>query len=256
MRDSVIAGKAVMVSTELEKRSSKSTPALKLPTIRSSSRHREADVEDSERRQNLRSSLKIRSAWLLSIRRWLTSWQKSKRRRTGCSEPPLEPEHRADRATEPDLDARARAPPEWNRQAPATVAEDARLSRRNLRLPQMPAHESDAQEFARIDADLLEDLLNAAGEISIYHSRLSQQVNTFEFHVEELEQTIESFARTAAQTRNRNRSTNHARPSGHDWSHATLIHLSSIVIRISNSCRGRSPSRPATSAASRICCSR
>ncbi len=45
-------------------------------------------------------------------------------------------------------------------------------------------------EFARIDADLLEDLLNAAGEISIYHSRLNQQVNSFEFHVEELEQTV------------------------------------------------------------------
>ncbi len=45
-------------------------------------------------------------------------------------------------------------------------------------------------EFARIDAELLEDLLNAAGEISIYHSRLSQQVNSFEFHVDELEQTI------------------------------------------------------------------
>ncbi len=46
------------------------------------------------------------------------------------------------------------------------------------------------QETARIDADLLEDLLNAAGEISIYHSRLSQQINTIEFHVEELEQTV------------------------------------------------------------------
>jgi chemosensory pili system protein ChpA (sensor histidine kinase/response regulator) len=46
------------------------------------------------------------------------------------------------------------------------------------------------QEFARVDADLLEDLLNAAGEISIYHSRLNQQVNLFEFHVEELEQTV------------------------------------------------------------------
>ncbi len=46
------------------------------------------------------------------------------------------------------------------------------------------------QEFARIDADLLEDLLNAAGEISIYHSRLSQQVSAFEFHVDELEQTV------------------------------------------------------------------
>jgi len=46
------------------------------------------------------------------------------------------------------------------------------------------------QEYARIDADLLEDLLNAAGEISIYHSRLSQQVNSIEFHVDELEQTV------------------------------------------------------------------
>ena len=46
------------------------------------------------------------------------------------------------------------------------------------------------QEFARIDAELLEDLLNAAGEISIYHSRLSQQINSIEFHVDELEQTV------------------------------------------------------------------
>ena len=46
------------------------------------------------------------------------------------------------------------------------------------------------QEFARIDADLLEDLLNAAGEISIYHSRLSQQINLIEFNVIELEVTV------------------------------------------------------------------
>ena len=45
-------------------------------------------------------------------------------------------------------------------------------------------------EMARIDADLLEDLLNAAGEISIYHSRLSQQVSQIEFHVDEMEQTV------------------------------------------------------------------
>jgi chemosensory pili system protein ChpA (sensor histidine kinase/response regulator) len=55
----------------------------------------------------------------------------------------------------------------------------------------LPSRGGDArQEFARIDAELLEDLLNAAGEISIYHSRLSQQIKTFEFHVEELEQTV------------------------------------------------------------------
>ena len=54
-------------------------------------------------------------------------------------------------------------------------------------------------EFARIDAELLESLLNAAGEISIYHSRLSQQVKSIEFHVEELEQTV---ARLREQLRN------------------------------------------------------
>ncbi len=67
-------------------------------------------------------------------------------------------------------------------------------------LPEVPAADiaaapaqrtADArQEYARIDADLLESLLNAAGEISIYHSRLSQQINTIEFHVDELEQTV------------------------------------------------------------------
>ncbi|MEX2123570.1 MAG: Hpt domain-containing protein [Woeseia sp.] len=57
------------------------------------------------------------------------------------------------------------------------------------RASQSAAAES-RQEFARIDAELLEDLLNAAGEISIYHSRLSQQVSSIEFHIDELEQTV------------------------------------------------------------------
>ncbi len=57
---------------------------------------------------------------------------------------------------------------------------------------QRPVKRAEARtEFARIDAELLEDLLNAAGEISIYHSRLNQQVNSIEFHVEELEQTVQ-----------------------------------------------------------------
>ena len=47
------------------------------------------------------------------------------------------------------------------------------------------------QEVARVDAELLENLLNAAGEISIYHSRLNQQVSSFEFHVEEFEATVQ-----------------------------------------------------------------
>ncbi|HWP95103.1 MAG TPA: Hpt domain-containing protein [Gammaproteobacteria bacterium] len=55
------------------------------------------------------------------------------------------------------------------------------------------------QEIVRVRADLIESLLNAAGEISIYRSRLDQQVNTINFHLAELEQTV---ARLRQQLRN------------------------------------------------------
>ena len=56
--------------------------------------------------------------------------------------------------------------------------------------PGIPQPVAERQEFARVDADLLEELLNAAGEISIFHSRLSQQVNLIDFNLSELEQTV------------------------------------------------------------------
>ncbi|MCH7853008.1 MAG: Hpt domain-containing protein [Proteobacteria bacterium] len=66
--------------------------------------------------------------------------------------------------------------------------EDARQVDRR----QGPARQAGDQrpEFARIDTELLEDLLNAAGEISIYQSRLRQQIGNIEFHVDEMEQTV------------------------------------------------------------------
>ncbi len=65
-----------------------------------------------------------------------------------------------------------------------SIAEERRMAQRGA------ASAEARQEFARIDAELLEDLLNAAGEISIYHSRLSQQITSIEFHLDELEQTV------------------------------------------------------------------
>jgi chemosensory pili system protein ChpA (sensor histidine kinase/response regulator) len=96
-------------------------------------------------------------------------------------EPEQEPEPEVEPEPEPELEARPRkmvkaAPkPEVEQPKPAAAIERRSEAR---------------QEFARIDAELLEELLNAAGEISIYHSRLTQQVSSFEFHVEELEQTV------------------------------------------------------------------
>ncbi len=81
----------------------------------------------------------------------------------------------------------AMAPPE---PAAAAGADEAELADERPLPVQAPAAEGGRQEFARIDPDLLEDLLNAAGEISIYHSRLSQQISSIEFHVDEFEQTV------------------------------------------------------------------
>jgi chemosensory pili system protein ChpA (sensor histidine kinase/response regulator) len=48
----------------------------------------------------------------------------------------------------------------------------------------------DRTETARVDAELLDALLNSAGEISIFQSRLNQQVHSIDFNLVELAQTV------------------------------------------------------------------
>jgi chemosensory pili system protein ChpA (sensor histidine kinase/response regulator) len=59
-------------------------------------------------------------------------------------------------------------------------------------LVQRPTPESPVRvrELARVDPALLENLLNNAGEVSIFHSRLSQQMSQIQFNLEELGQTV------------------------------------------------------------------
>lgn len=45
-------------------------------------------------------------------------------------------------------------------------------------------------EVVRVRGDLIENLINSAGEVSIYRSRLEQQVNTIGFNLAELDQTV------------------------------------------------------------------
>ncbi|HET8899790.1 MAG TPA: Hpt domain-containing protein [Rhodanobacteraceae bacterium] len=47
-----------------------------------------------------------------------------------------------------------------------------------------------AQEMIRVRSDLLDSLVNYAGEVSIYRSRLEQQVATFRFNLIEFDQTV------------------------------------------------------------------
>ncbi len=47
-----------------------------------------------------------------------------------------------------------------------------------------------AQEMIRVRSEVLDTLVNHAGEVSIYRSRLEQQVTTFRFNLVELDQTV------------------------------------------------------------------
>jgi len=56
--------------------------------------------------------------------------------------------------------------------------------------PPVEQRSVERSETARVDAGLLDGLLNGAGEINIFQSRLSQQLNSTEFHLGELGATV------------------------------------------------------------------
>ena len=48
----------------------------------------------------------------------------------------------------------------------------------------------DSQEQVRVRSDLLNNLVNCAGEVSIYHARMGKQISDFSFNLSELTQTV------------------------------------------------------------------
>ncbi|HEX9405230.1 MAG TPA: Hpt domain-containing protein [Steroidobacteraceae bacterium] len=59
--------------------------------------------------------------------------------------------------------------------------------------PVLPGRESapvERVEMARVDADLLDTMLNNAGEVSIFRARIDQQVNSIDFNLAELARTV------------------------------------------------------------------
>ena len=83
------------------------------------------------------------------------------------SSAPMPPESEAERSREPARDQ---------------AVEDFEERRGATRLQ---------QEVIRVQADLLENLLNNAGEVSIYRSRVEQQLSNMHFHLNELDQTVD-----------------------------------------------------------------
>jgi chemosensory pili system protein ChpA (sensor histidine kinase/response regulator) len=125
------------------------------------------------------------------------------------SQPPaesaLEPEH----ALTPDLMEQApvltAAPPPGAPEIEVAVADSARsdashgaesVAEEFLAAPQPvppgrePVAPAERQEMARVDADLLDKLLNISGEASIARSRLEQQLGSIDFNLGELSRTV------------------------------------------------------------------
>jgi chemosensory pili system protein ChpA (sensor histidine kinase/response regulator) len=76
---------------------------------------------------------------------------------------------------------------------PAVLSEDASSSLEFSSAPVLPGREAplvERVEMARVDADLLDTMLNNAGEVSIFRARLDQQVNSIDFNLAELARTV------------------------------------------------------------------
>ena len=76
---------------------------------------------------------------------------------------------------------------------PMAASEDSAASLELSSAPVLPGRESapaERVEMARVDADLLDTMLNNAGEVSIFRARLDQQVNSIDFNLAELARTV------------------------------------------------------------------
>ena len=77
----------------------------------------------------------------------------------------------------------------------STASVDVMLEEsRSMLLPpgrELQPHREDRQELARVDADLLDSLLNSAGEVSIHRSRLEQQLTSVDSNLAELARVVQ-----------------------------------------------------------------
>ena len=55
---------------------------------------------------------------------------------------------------------------------------------------QLPAERISPKELVRVRSELLDNLVNFAGEVSIYRSRMEQQTNAFRYNLQELDDTV------------------------------------------------------------------
>lgn len=77
-----------------------------------------------------------------------------------------------------------------DRKAAATRAAESAVTMSDAENRERRTKTRDNQELVRVKARLLDNMVNYAGEVSIYRSRLEQQVGAFRFNLVEMEQTV------------------------------------------------------------------
>ncbi|MDJ0653079.1 MAG: Hpt domain-containing protein [Xanthomonadales bacterium] len=97
---------------------------------------------------------------------------------------PSEPEPEEPAAEEAKPKPKPKPKPKKKAPKPAPTALDEEVQQRGA-VTARPQ-----QELIRVRADLLDNLVNYAGEVSIYRSRLEQQIGTFRFNLVEFDQTV------------------------------------------------------------------
>ena len=108
-------------------------------------------------------------------------------------EPPTEPEPTLEGAEEPGPTAMAPAEADTSGAQPQAPEHEAAEPRPAGAPPSLPGREAAGEraEMARVDADLLDAMLNNAGEVSIYRARIEQQLSSVDFNLAELARVVQ-----------------------------------------------------------------
>ncbi|OOG28573.1 histidine kinase [Thioalkalivibrio denitrificans] len=75
-------------------------------------------------------------------------------------------------------------------EAPAPAAQTGAREPEEDARPARTSEAASAQELVRVRSEVLDNLVNYAGEVNIYHARLEQQITGFGFNLAELAQTV------------------------------------------------------------------
>jgi len=91
-----------------------------------------------------------------------------------------------------EQDAEPSAEPEKNISQQAEIASNLVLEKTDVPQEKIQPEPKDAiaTEQVRVRSDLLNELVNHAGEVSVYHARMGQQITNFSFNLSEMNQTV------------------------------------------------------------------